>query len=237
MDKKTVFTEGLILPRALKVLSDSVLVAEPSEGVAPARHERRSQGRREGTGVRQLLRRRARRRRAQPERLPVGDGQLDAHVGRHDVLPAEERQGRDSPDALARAVGPDAGRLRARLSQLEQLGARHRLHPTPYFVRNPEPRAHAWQLRVRRRSGRAQPHVSHSIELRRQPRLSAPASCGPRTERWRPTPASARRRCSGAIDCRPISGATSSWPNPPATSSAASCCSDDGTRLQAHEGV
>ena len=31
MDKKTVFAEGLILPRALKVLSDSVLVAEPAK--------------------------------------------------------------------------------------------------------------------------------------------------------------------------------------------------------------
>ena len=31
MDKKTVFSEGLVLPRSLKVLSDSVLVAEPAK--------------------------------------------------------------------------------------------------------------------------------------------------------------------------------------------------------------
>ena len=44
MDKKTVFTDGLILPRALKVLQRQRARGRAGEGVAPPRHERRSQG-------------------------------------------------------------------------------------------------------------------------------------------------------------------------------------------------
>ena len=45
MDKKTVFLDGLVLPRALKVLDKGVLVGEPPHLWLAQRHQRRSQGR------------------------------------------------------------------------------------------------------------------------------------------------------------------------------------------------
>ena len=128
MDKKSVFAQGLVLPRALKVLDKGVLVAEPphlwfipftsAPGASPTRG-------REAAGLR-LLRHRAGQRRAQRQQPAVGARQLDAHLrGRH--LPAAEgRQVRDAQDAVARAVGRVAGRLRPRLPELEQLGAARR---------------------------------------------------------------------------------------------------------------
>ena len=43
MDKRTVFADGLVLPRALKVLDRGVLDRRTAKPLARARHERRSQ--------------------------------------------------------------------------------------------------------------------------------------------------------------------------------------------------
>ena len=45
MDKRTVFADGLILPRAVKVLDNGVLVGEPGDALVHARHQRRPEGR------------------------------------------------------------------------------------------------------------------------------------------------------------------------------------------------
>ena len=54
MDKKTVFLDGLVLPRALKVLERGVLDRGAAEPLAGARHQRRPERGHEGAGHRHL---------------------------------------------------------------------------------------------------------------------------------------------------------------------------------------
>ena len=78
MDKRTVFADGLILPRAVKVLDRGVLVGEPgtlwfmrdTNGDLRADTKERRHA---------LVRPAARQRRRQREQPVLGDRQLDAH--------------------------------------------------------------------------------------------------------------------------------------------------------------
>ena len=79
MDKKTVFLDKLVLPRALKVLDRSASVGEPPN-LWLARHGRRPEGGYEGARHR-YLRHADGERGTQRELAAVGNGQLDAHVG------------------------------------------------------------------------------------------------------------------------------------------------------------
>ena len=104
MDKKTVFLDGLVLPRALKVLDKGVLVAEPPHLWLARDTNGDLKADSQDAGLR-LLRQRARQRRAQRERPAVGDRQLDAHVrGRH-LPPLQERQVRDAGRRCRAASG------------------------------------------------------------------------------------------------------------------------------------
>ena len=107
MDKRTVFADGLVLPRALKVLDRGVLIAEPpnlwlardTNGDLQSGH----QGRRD-----EHLRPARRQRRAQRQRPVLGARQLDVHVRARRLPAAEGRQVRGAEDAVARPVGRDA---------------------------------------------------------------------------------------------------------------------------------
>ena len=94
MDKKTVFLDGLVLPRALKVLDRGVLVAEPPHLWLARDTNGDLKADSEGAGVR-LLRHGAGERRAQRQRPALGARQLDAHVRRRHLPATEGRQVRD----------------------------------------------------------------------------------------------------------------------------------------------
>ena len=79
MDKRTVFADGLVLPRALKVLRHGRARRRAAESLADARHERRPHGRHAHARDRHVRPAR-RQRRAQRQRPDVGARQLDVHV-------------------------------------------------------------------------------------------------------------------------------------------------------------
>ena len=187
MDKKTVFLDRLVLPRALKVLDKGVLVAEPPHlWLARDTNGDLKADSKElvcdcyGTELANV-------EHNQNGLLWAMDNWMHTSEG-DTYFRLEGRQDRDPEDAVARAVGRDAGRLRPRLSQLEQLGAAYRFRPDAVLPAQPEPGAHPWQLRVHGRPGRTERHVSGAAEPRRQSRLLRLASCAP-TARSRPTPA------------------------------------------------
>ena len=101
MDKRTVFADGLVLPRALKVLDHGVLVGEPpnlwlmkdTNGDLKADTKEL---------VTECLRPARRERRAQRQQPAVGAGQLDLHLG-----------GRSRPSSRERQVRGAARRSRA----------------------------------------------------------------------------------------------------------------------------
>ena len=118
MDKRTVFQDGLVLARWLKVLDRGVLVAEPpnlwlfqdTNGDLRADRERARHER---------VRPQRRQRRAQREQPVVGARQQHLHVRDRHRPPLEERQVRRAQDADARAVGDHAGRCGADFQEYE----------------------------------------------------------------------------------------------------------------------
>ena len=82
MDKKTVFLDGLVLPRALKVLERRRARRRAAEPLARARHQRRPQGRHEGSwSLRHATAGAMANVEHNAEQPALGDRQLDAHVG------------------------------------------------------------------------------------------------------------------------------------------------------------
>ena len=108
MDKKTVFLDGLVLPRALKVLDKGVLVGEPPH-LWLARDTNGDLKADEKELVCDCYGTELANVEHNAEQPDVGDGQLDAHVGGRHLLPLQGRQDRDAQDAVARPVGRDAG--------------------------------------------------------------------------------------------------------------------------------
>ena len=115
MDKRTVFADKLVLPRALKVLGPRCPRRRAAEPLVDEGHGRRSQGRHEGPRQ-QYIRPRRGQHRAQREQPVLGARQHDLHVRARLAPAAEERQVRDRSDAEPRPVGRDAGRRRPDLS-------------------------------------------------------------------------------------------------------------------------
>ena len=112
MDKRTVFADKLVLPRAIKVLDAGVLVGEPPNLWLMKDTDGDLEGGHEGSGQRHLRPRR-RQHRAQRQQPVLGDRQHHLHV-RARLAPAlEERQVRDDSDAAPRPVGRVDGRRRA----------------------------------------------------------------------------------------------------------------------------
>ena len=106
MDKRTVFADKLVLPRALKVLGKDkgVLVGEPPNLWLMKDTDGDLEGRHQGPRQREL-RPAGREHRAQRQQPVLGDGQHHLHV-RGRLPPAhDEREDRDDPDAAARPVG------------------------------------------------------------------------------------------------------------------------------------
>ena len=190
MDKRTVFMDGLVLPRALKVLANGVLVGEPpnlwlckdTDGDLKADTKEL---------VRQRLRPTRRQSRTQREQPVVGDRQLDLHVRARLVSALEERQVRGPEDAEPRPVGCRHGRRRAYLSQREHRGAVRRHRAGQLLHAQPERGAHARALRG---SGRLRQDgdLAGATDARRQSRLSGRAAAR-RTAPPPITPASRRR--------------------------------------------
>ncbi len=166
MDKRTVFADKLVLPRALKVLDHGVLVGEPpnlwlmkdTNGDLKADTK---------DLVSNTYGRRRRRIEHNANSLFWAMDNIDVHVRARLAPAAEERQVRDDPDAEPRPVGrvqDDAGRIYRNVNDsplfVDYIAAR-------YFMRNPnlvrtrglyEPLICA---RGRRRSGRcARPAAS-----------------------------------------------------------------------------
>ena len=171
MDKKTVFLDGLVLPRALKVLDRGVLVAEPPHlWLARDTNGDLKADSKElvcdcyGTALAQ--------RRAQRERPALGDRQLDAHVGRRHLLPPE---GRASSRRGRRCRAASGARRRTTSAASIATRTARRCMSTSCRRRtslgNPNLAPHARQLRVRGRSERAERDVSDAAESRRQSRL------------------------------------------------------------------
>ena len=147
MDKKTVFLEGLVLPRALKVLDKGVLIGEPPHlWLARDTNGDLKADAKElvcdcyGTELGNV-------EHNENSLLWAMDNWMHTSEG-DTLLPVQGRQDRDAPHAVARPVGRDTGRLRPRLSQFEQLGAPRRSALDAVLRPQPESRADARQLRV-----------------------------------------------------------------------------------------
>ena len=111
MDKKTVFLDQLVLPRALKVLDRGVLVAEP-----PNLWLAKDTNGDLRADTKELVTNTYGRLEANVEHnansSALGPRQLDAHVRNRRLPAAEEGRVRSPEDALARPVGRVAGRCR-----------------------------------------------------------------------------------------------------------------------------
>ena len=145
MDRRTVFADGLILPRALKVLDRGVLVGEPGSLWFMRDTNRRPEGRHQGARH-QPVRPAPRQRRRQREQPAVGDGQLDSHGGRRRVPALEGRTVRSAPHAAPRRVGRDAGRRRSHLPEHERVRASRRLRPDAVLRAQSQSAPHPRQL-------------------------------------------------------------------------------------------
>ena len=128
--RRTVFADGLVLPRALKVLDSGVLVGEPPHLWFMQRHERRSEGRHQGSRQRQRMARLDATSSTTPTRC-CGRSTTGSTPPRSTCSSAEGRQVRRQEDAVARPVGRVAGRRRARVPELERIGAARRPRADP----------------------------------------------------------------------------------------------------------
>ena len=173
MDKRTVFADDLVLPRALKVLDHGVLVGEPpnlwlmkdTNGDLKADTK---------------------------ELVTNAYGRLDANVEHnantllwaHDNwiytsevdlrLRLDHDKFEVQKTLVTRAVGRIAGRRRAGVSEFERVGppCRTSCRP-PYYARNPSLDPHARQRRVpRRRRRRPEHRLARAADARRQSRIS-----------------------------------------------------------------
>ena len=172
MDKRTVFLDKLVLPRALKVLDHGVLVAEPpnlwlvKDTNGDLKPTRRS-------SVTDTYGQREANVEHNANCLTLGARQLDAHVrGRH-LSPLQGRQVRGAEDAGARAVGRGAGRCRPHLPQHQRVGAVRR--PRPDAVLQRATRTCCARAAATNRSTATtttSTPLADAPDARRQPRLS-----------------------------------------------------------------
>ena len=167
-DKRTVFLDGLVQPRTVKVLDRGVLVIAPPQLIlardtdgdlkADAREVLRTRRRRQG-----------RQPGAQPQQPAVGARQLALHVRIRHRFPLDPHRTREREDALARPVGHLDGRQRADLSQLQRRSAARRLPARSTAGAQPVRGADARCLRAGHGRSRG---VGGAADAGRQPRLS-----------------------------------------------------------------
>ena len=173
MDKRTVFADGLILARALKVLDHGVLVARAAEPVADARHRRRPASMDTKELVTDLYGRREARVEQNANDFHWG---LDnwMHTADSDIyLRLKNGKFEVQQDARARRVGRDPRRRRADLPQHQRIVGPRRLRADAVLPAQPEPAAHARQLRsAARRRQRGQHRLAGAAQSGHQPRLS-----------------------------------------------------------------
>ena len=122
MDKRTVFADKLVLPRALKVLDAGVLVGEPPN--LWLMKDTNGDLKADTQGARQrFVRPRRRQHRAQRQQPALGARQHHLHVRARVAPAAPQRQVRDDAGAAPRPVGGVDGRRRAGLSQRQRRAA------------------------------------------------------------------------------------------------------------------
>ena len=172
MDRRTVFADKLVLPRAIKTLATGVLVGEP-----PHLWRMRDTNGDLKMDEKELVSDTFGRLRGQPgaqrEQPHLGARQLGLHVRARLAPAVPERRLRGHADAQPRAVGRLDRRRRPCLSQRQQLSAVRGLHARPLFHAEPERRADARPLRVADlAAGRR--GLAGSAHPRRQSRLPRP---------------------------------------------------------------
>ena len=215
MDKRTVFADKLVLPRALKVLDSGVLVGEPpnlwlmkdTDGDLKA-------------DTKELVSDSYGRAAASIEHnansLFWGLDNV-IYTSEHDWhLRRKGRQVRDHPDARARPVGRLDGRCRADFPQRERCAVVRGFRRGEVLRAQPEPGTDARALRSADLAGGLH-HLADPPDPRRQSRL--PRSVLPaRRQLGDDSRASARRSSIAAIGCPRSSTATRSSPTPRPTS-------------------
>ena len=201
MDKRTVFADGLVLPRALKVLDHGVLVGEPpnlwlmrdTNGDLKADTKEL---------VVERLRPPRRQRRAQRQQPAVGASTTGSTPPRSICACGSRTASSRCSKTLARgqwgASQDDAGRV---FRNSNESALHVDLVPTAVLRPQPDADPHARQRRVpRRRRRRPEHRLAGAADARRQSRLSDGRSCG-RTARSRHSPRRARRPCIAATGC------------------------------------
>ena len=237
MDKRTVFADGLVLARSLKVLDHGVLVAEPPN--VWLMHDTDGDLRMD---AKELVTDRFGRRETDPENnantLPLGAGQPDLHLRPDDHSAApEERRVRAAADAASAASGASPRTMRATSTATRTSRRCTSITSRPRISRATRTccaRAAATSASKTRPTGSTP--CGRSARIREPTARIRPASTG-RTDRWRSSPPSARRSSTGAIGCRRISTGTCSWRSPRRTSSAGSWSATTGRALQARKAV
>ena len=149
MDKRTVFADGLVLPRALKVLAHGVLVGEP-----PNLWLMRDTNGDLKADTKELVTDKYGSRDANVEHnansltWALDNWMYTSEVDMYLRLKHGKFEVRE--DAVARPVGQLAGRCRAHLPQHQRVGPARRPRADAVLRAQPEPGAHPRQLRVAR---------------------------------------------------------------------------------------
>ena len=206
MDKRTVFLDGLVLPRTVKVLEHGVLVIAPPHLLLA----RDTNGDLKADTARCCAATSASQgqSRAQPQQPDVGRSTTGSTRPSTPPISAGRARARDRADAAPRPMGHLDGRHRARLPQLERRSAARRLLPGALPRAQPVRGAHARRLRAGDRrtrgvGGAADAGVNRGYRegmLRADGSLAVFQAAG--------TPPSI-----AAIGCPPSSAATSSSPS------------------------
>ena len=230
MDKRTVFADGLVLARAIKVLEHGVLVGEPPN--AWLMHDTNGDLRMD---TKDLVTSEYGQLDADPQNNANGffwamDNRLYT-AGQVDVS-LHYKAGKFAVEkTLLRGewgvTQDDAGRI---FRNTNSSAVHADLVPTPYYARNRGPVADTWQLRGAQRretnrsmrSGRFAPIPAPIARIRRASIV--------RTARWQATPRCAPRSSTVAIASRPIYTAIFSLPSPQPTWSAESSSVMTGRR-------
>ena len=198
MDKRTVFADKLVLPRALKVLESGVLVGEPPNLWLMKRHRRRLKADSKEL-VTDSYGRAANVEHKRNQQPVLGDRQRDLHV-RSTTGTCAGRTASSRCPTLSRgqwgASMDDAGRIFRNVNDAplfaDIVAARY------YARRNPEPVPHAWVLRDVRYRTR-----EHDWPIRPTRGVTAGTATVLRPDDSSATfTASARRSSIAAIDCR-----------------------------------
>ena len=221
MDKRTVFADGLVLARSLKVLDRGVLVGEPPNAwlMRDTNGDLKMDTK---EAITDLYGRREARVEQNTNDFYWGmDNWM--HTANADTFLRLKNGKFEVRKTLMRGewgvTQDDAGRI---YRNTNESSVHVDFVPTPYFLRNPAlVRTRGSYEALARRGQRGQRRLAGAAQSRHQSRLSVRHRSAGRHARSA-SPRSARRRSTAAIGCRPSSTATCSSPSPPPIWSAAS---------------